>query len=112
MAARHFNIEEYPSSGYHVYLLPNASMWGQALLSLMILSLLILSLGGCSLLTGGQASSSSPDEQRQQAQGQLTYVAIGASDTFGIGTGDPYNQNWASDLVREIGPRYHLINLG
>lgn len=111
MAASHFNTAEYPS-GCRVYLLPNVSMWGKALLSLMILSLLILSLGGCSLLPGGQVSSSSPDEGQQQAQGQLTYVAIGASDTFGIGTDDPYNQNWASDLAREIGPRYHLINLG
>lgn len=110
MAARHFNTAEYPS-GCRVYLLPNGSTWGKALLSLMILSLLILSLGGCSLLTGGQASSSSPGEL-QQDQGQLTYVAIGASDTFGIGTADPYNLNWASDLAREIGPRYHLINLG
>jgi lysophospholipase L1-like esterase len=111
MADRHFNTAEYPS-GCRAYLLPNASMWGKALLSLMILSLLILSLGGCSLLAGGQASSNSPDQGQQQAQEQLTYVAIGASDTFGIGTGDPYNLNWASDLAREIGPRYHLINLG
>jgi lysophospholipase L1-like esterase len=111
MAVRHFNTAEYPSRG-PVYLLPSASTLGKALSSLMILSLLILSLGGCSVLTGGHASSSSPDEGHQQAQGQLTYVAIGASDTFGIGTTDPYNQNWASDLAREIGPRYHLINLG
>lgn len=111
MAASHFNTAEYPSR-CRVNLLPNASTWGEALLSLMILSLLVLSLGGCNALIGGQASSSSPGVLQQQAQGQLTYVAIGASDTFGIGTADPYNQNWASDLAREIGPRYHLINLG
>ena len=111
MAAHHFNTAEY-LSGRRVYPLPNASTWGKALLSLMILSLLILSLGGCSSLPGGQASSSSSGQGQQQAQGQLTYVAIGASDTFGIGTSDPYNQSWASDLARKIGPRYHLINLG
>lgn len=111
MAPSHFNTAEYPS-GCRVSPLPNGSTWGKALLSLMILSLLILSLGGCSLPTGGQASSSSPGERQQQDQEQLTYVAIGASDTFGIGTADPYNLNWASDLAREIGPRYHLINLG
>jgi len=109
MAARHFNTAEYPS-GCRVYLLPHVSTWGKALL--VILSLLILSLVGCSSLPGGKASSSSSGEGQQQAQGQLTYVAIGASDTFGIGTADPYNQNWASDLARKIGPRYHLINLG
>ncbi len=43
---------------------------------------------------------------------QLTYVAIGASDTFGFGSSDPYNQNWATDLAGKLGPRYRLINLG
>ena len=28
----------------------------------------------------------------------MTYVALGASDTFGIGANDPYNENWAADL--------------
>jgi lysophospholipase L1-like esterase len=39
-------------------------------------------------------------------------VALGASDTFGIGTEDPYHDNWASDLATRLGPRYHLVNLG
>ncbi len=39
-------------------------------------------------------------------------MAIGASDTFGIGTDDPYTQNWASDLTTLLGNQMHLVNLG
>lgn len=39
-------------------------------------------------------------------------MAIGASDTFGIGTSDPYTENWAADLAEKLGHNVHLINLG
>jgi lysophospholipase L1-like esterase len=39
-------------------------------------------------------------------------VAIGASDTFGLGADDPETQNWPSDLATMLGPGVHLINLG
>jgi acyl-CoA thioesterase-1 len=42
----------------------------------------------------------------------LTYVAIGASDAFGIGTQDPQTQSWPADLSRALGGPVHLINLG
>lgn len=83
-----------------------------ARLSLAWLSLLVLLLVGCSELPGGQSANSNLDSTYHAAAGKLTYVAIGASDTFGIGTNDPYTQNWASDLTVELGPRVHLINLG
>jgi acyl-CoA thioesterase I len=79
-----------------------------ARLSLAWLSLFMLLLVGCS----EQSASNTLDSGHQALQSQLTYVAIGASDTFGIGTDDPYTQNWASDLTVELGPRVHLINLG
>jgi lysophospholipase L1-like esterase len=72
----------------------------------------MLLLAGCSELPGGQSASDYLDSGHRASQSQLTYVAIGASDTFGIGTDDPYTQNWASDLAVELGPRFHLINLG
>ncbi len=61
--------------------------------------------------------SFAPDQGRvtgvqQPAAASLTYVALGASDTFGIGTDDPQSQNWASDLATMLGKRVHLINLG
>jgi lysophospholipase L1-like esterase len=39
-------------------------------------------------------------------------VAIGASDTFGIGTSDPYTDNWPTDLAYKLSQKVHLINLG
>jgi lysophospholipase L1-like esterase len=43
---------------------------------------------------------------------RTTYVAIGASDSFGIGTDDPDQQNWPTVLARTLGADVHLINLG
>jgi lysophospholipase L1-like esterase len=42
----------------------------------------------------------------------LIYAAIGASDTFGFGTDDPYRDNWPTDLAHMLGPAVHLVNLG
>ena len=57
-----------------------------------------------------------PPSQQQQAQGTVTptftYVAIGASDAFGIGTHDPKTQSWPADLSHQIGGPVHLANLG
>lgn len=40
------------------------------------------------------------------------YVALGASDTFGIGAENPYTENWPADLAGLLGGHVHLINLG
>lgn len=51
--------------------------------------------------------------QFQQApKAHLTYVAIGASDTYGIGAADPDEQNWPVDLSRMLGRDVRLVNLG
>jgi lysophospholipase L1-like esterase len=75
----------------------------------LLLALLLCFLSGCSLLPAQTTNKRDATPQRRH---QLTYVAIGASDTFGFGSSDPYNQNWATDLAGKLGPRYHLINLG
>lgn len=41
-----------------------------------------------------------------------TYVAIGASDAFGIGTPDPDRESWPTLLADLLGPQVHLVNLG
>jgi lysophospholipase L1-like esterase len=42
----------------------------------------------------------------------VTYVAIGASDAFGIGTDNPDQESWPTVLAGLLGPHTHLINLG
>lgn len=49
---------------------------------------------------------------QQAPKARLTYVAIGASDTFGIGTDDPQTQSWPADLTSKLGDGVRLINLG
>ncbi len=48
----------------------------------------------------------------QAPKARLTYVAIGASDTFGQGAADPATQSWPVDLAHKLGSDVHLVNLG
>jgi lysophospholipase L1-like esterase len=47
-----------------------------------------------------------------QAQHQLTYVAIGASDAVGIGAADPLTQGWVPLFGARLGPNTRVVNLG
>jgi acyl-CoA thioesterase I len=42
----------------------------------------------------------------------FTYVALGASDAYGIGTDDPIDDNWPTVLAAQLGADTHLVNLG
>ncbi|PWT71829.1 MAG: hypothetical protein C5B60_10420 [Chloroflexi bacterium] len=75
----------------------------------MIQILLLLSLAACGPAT--MRSSSLPNTTSTPAP-TLTYVAIGASDAFGIGTDDPDRESWPTVLAGLLGPHTHLINLG
>jgi lysophospholipase L1-like esterase len=67
----------------------------------------------CGQPPNGQASNTSYQKQGNQgSNSQITYVAIGASDTFGIGTSNPYMENWPTDLADKLNQKVHLINLG
>ncbi len=77
------------------------------------LCFLLLFLASCGQTAEGTASPSKGSTAvLHGSKSQITYVAIGASDTFGIGTQDPYAQNWPTDLAGMLGPNVHLINLG
>lgn len=81
-------------------------------ISLSILILLLSNcLVSCSVFSGDQAPTGSLRVQ-QPPRARLTYVAIGASDTFGTGADDPPSQNWPADLTVKLGNDVHLVNLG
>jgi lysophospholipase L1-like esterase len=42
----------------------------------------------------------------------ITYVAIGASDTVGVGAGSPDQENWPALLSRRLPAGSRLVNLG
>ena len=91
---------------------PSAStflLFAKALLAIILLCLFTLS--ACT-----QAQTTQHNRQSTTAAASstssLTYVAIGASETFGIGTDAPYSQNWASDLATKLGSRVHFVDLG
>ncbi|HLX40826.1 MAG TPA: GDSL-type esterase/lipase family protein [Ktedonobacteraceae bacterium] len=70
-------------------------------------------LASCSTSSTGQSSTNTQPFVVQQApKARLTYVAIGASDTFGIGADDPQSENWPTDLAANLGSGVRLINLG
>ncbi|WP_162005002.1 SGNH/GDSL hydrolase family protein [Dictyobacter vulcani] len=68
-------------------------------------------LAACVGIPDNQSSSSHLHLQPTPAA-HLTYVAIGASDTFGTGTNDPATQCWPASLIKRLGPDARLINLG
>ncbi len=72
---------------------------------------LTLCLGACSLWPRGQNISGQWHVQ-QAPKARITYVAIGASDTYGTGTNDPDEQNWPVDMTGMLGSGSRLVNLG
>ena len=70
----------------------------------------MLFLGSCSPPPDGQPGHSLLVQQAPRAR--LTYVAIGASETFGFGADDPKTQSWPADLSAELGKGVRLVNLG
>lgn len=83
-------------------------------LAVPLLALLLAStVTACGAYAGNAPtrSSASPAHAASQPH-SLTYIAIGASDAFGVGTDDPASESWPSVLASDLGPNVHLINLG
>src|ERR1700731_1715022 len=72
---------------------------------------LVLIFSASCATVGGQTSNDQYAVQ-QVPKSRLTYVAIGASDTFGVGADDPQTENWPTDLSSKLGSDVNLINLG
>lgn len=75
-------------------------------------------LAGCSSATHKAARTTTQPGAASQPTANpyaVTYVAIGASDAFGVGTDDPRQDNWPNVLAGELGylrAKVHLVNLG
>lgn len=79
----------------------------------LLLSLLLFFATGCAQLSAAQSGQANSTAAGANGGAKIIYVAIGASDTFGIGTNDPYNNNWPTDLLNLLGTGHvHLINTG
>lgn len=70
----------------------------------------VLSACGASPAARGEPLSGRTGSTREAYT--LTYVAIGASDAFGVGTDDPDRQSWPTQLAARLGDHVHLLNLG
>lgn len=76
---------------------------------LLLLSLTLLT--ACTALPSVHVTTSHLVVQ-SAPKSSFTYVAIGASDTFGIGTDDPQTESWPADLADKLGSGVRFINLG
>ncbi len=89
-----------------------------ALLLLMVVALAACSMGNGTTprTSGGTPVATAPSGTATSTPNPaLTYVAIGASDAFGVGTADPNRDNWPAILSRKLaisGRPIHLVNLG
>jgi acyl-CoA thioesterase I len=83
---------------------------GSVGLPLVIVAIVTLAalLTGC----GRSSATAATTKARVSEQHTITYVAIGASDAFGVGTDDPDRDNWPTVLTHLMGQNVHLINLG
>jgi len=60
----------------------------------------------------GRPARSAVRAPRSGAGHPLVYVAIGASDSYGVGADDPATQSWPADLAAFLPPGTHFVNLG
>lgn len=89
---------------------PFSGAWRRtaAALALVLTGLLLAACGPATARATTQLSS----QASTATTATTTYVALGASDAFGIGTDDPDRQNWPRVLASDLGANVHLVNLG
>ena len=84
-----------------------------------LLALVLCAVAGCSLPTQSPSQSGAaptptpaPIIASTTPVAALTYAALGASDSFGVGTTQPATDNWPTVLSHQLGPSVHVLNLG
>ena len=78
---------------------------------LAVVSAIVLLTASAAVWIGVRGSPSTP-ATASAAPRPLTYVAIGASDTVGVGATTPESESWPADLWRQLPPGSQLVNLG
>ena len=78
--------------------------------TLLVRALILLVLAG--LLADLLMGCARPATTAAAAPRPLTYVAIGASDTVGVGSGSPETESWPAVLWRRLPPGSQFVNLG
>jgi acyl-CoA thioesterase-1 len=76
---------------------------------LLVLATLLILAGASCTAGGAKAGGTAPGPDAAPAR---LYLAIGASETRGVGTDDPLRQSWPQDLFRTLPANYRLVNLG
>ena len=76
--------------------------------SFVALTALIATLSGCVGATGPAIDRAAPPVEGEP----VIYVAIGASETAGVGTSDPFSEAWPKVLWRDALPEAVLYDLG
>jgi acyl-CoA thioesterase I len=95
------------------YLLAPRQRFRRARPRLIALALLACLALATALAACGPASPKAATTIRPaQSPPPITYVAIGASDAFGVGTYFPIRDNWPTALAHLLGSDVHLVNLG
>src|SRR5690348_1886382 len=79
---------------------------------LRVIAMSICTLAAMLVACGPTPQRTSKVHQLASSTRDFTYVAIGASDAFGVGTDDPAEDNWPTVLSHLLGSDAHLINLG
>lgn len=88
-----------------------------------MLRIAVLGIVFCGILSSCSGTSNSTHTSRPTATptallptptplADITYAAIGASDSFGTGTTDPAHDSWPAVLARGLGKSVHLLDLG
>jgi lysophospholipase L1-like esterase len=105
-------LPRFHSRASRIFPIPVGNRLNYRRLPVLLLCLLLFFTAGCAAFSSSQSGQTSSLAGANN-DGKITYVAIGASDSFGIGTSDPYSDNWPTDLMYLLGASHiHLIDLG
>jgi len=64
------------------------------------------------LVVGAQPAGAASTRAARHGAARVVYVALGASDTVGVGSANPARDNWTAQLARRLPAASRYVNLG